>query len=69
MAIPRPPTNSDWCSAPDASHPRVEPTAPTKAAGWVAGGRVSAANLNWLLYNFDQWTDWFDEFIANNGSF
>jgi hypothetical protein len=68
MAYPRPTRQIDWSSAPDATHPRLEPSAGDKTTGFVPGGRARCDHVNWLLYSLDQWNDWFDAWIADNGA-
>lgn len=67
MPIPEPWQQIDWSSAPDATHPRLEPSAGEKTTAFVPGGRVRCDHVNWLLYSLDQWNDWFDEFITTIG--
>ena len=58
----RPASKPDWMkNNPNFAQRAVEPTAQKKTMGWNIGERPASEIFNWILWNFSEWLDHFDE--------
>lgn len=64
----KPTSTPDWTiSNPNFGTVTIEPTSGKKITGWTSGERPSYQNMNWLIYNIDQWIKYLDAAVGDFG--